>query len=391
MRRWVVRLGAIVAIACPGLLAIEAAVGWTVEPSYPLYAAMVTVFALVGWIVSERQPANVVGPLMITFALLTSLALPADPYITSPGSSLGKDLAALLASFIDAPLFAVLALALIRFPDGRRPSPRWRWADWLTVAVAVTAFIAIALRAEPFPLYPEHRSPIGIGGFPGDPAIDLAYIGMLVLLIGAAASLVIRWRRGGPIERDQVKWIVAAAFVAVLTEIVNVTTFDPANPNSLPGIAASLGITLVPVAMGVAILRYRLYEIDRLISRTLSYAVVTGILTAVFAGVILVTQTVLSPITAGQTIPVAASTLAVFAMFQPVLRRVRRAVDRRFDRARYDSEHTLAAFADQLRDEVDLANLSSSIEATVREAIAPRSLWIWLGASSRDSAGQTSS
>ena len=140
----------------------------------------------------------------------------------------------------------------------------------------------------------------------------------------------------------------------------------------------SIAIGLLPIAIGIAVLRYRLYDIDRIISRTLSYAVVTGILVLVFAGIILMLQTVLTPITGGQTIAVAASTLAVFALFQPVLRRVRHSVDRRFDRARYDGERTIAAFADRLRADVDLVTVSDEISRTADAAVRPARIAVWL-------------
>lgn len=379
----VVRLLAIIAIAFPSLLVVEAAAGWTVQPAYPLYAGMVAVFAFVGWLISERQPGNAVGPLMVTFALLFSLSLPADPYVTSPAQGLGQDLAAMAVSMVDAPLFALLALTLIRFPGGRLPSPRWRWADRLTIAVGITAVIAIALRGGSLPLYPERRSPIGVTGFPGDAAIDLAYLGMFMLFVAAAVSLVTRWRRGSVVERDQIKWIVAAAVVALLIEIVNVAYFDPAAPNNLLSIVTSLGITLIPIAMGVAILRYRLYAIDRIISRTISYAVVTGLLGATFATLIVALQGVLAVVTGGQTIAVAASTLAVFALFQPILRRVRRTVDRRFDRAHYDAEGTIGSLAARLRADVDMTAVVGEMLRTADDAVRPTMVAVWLRGSLR--------
>jgi DNA integrity scanning protein DisA with diadenylate cyclase activity len=147
------------------------------------------------------------------------------------------------------------------------------------------------------------------------------------------------------------------------------TIFDVLGPFSL---------SLPPIAVGVAILRYRLYEIDRIISRTISYALVTGLLAATFAILIVGLQAVLTPFTGGQTVAVAASTLAVFALFQPVLRRVRRAVDRRFDRARYDGERTAAAFSERLRDQVDMETVTTDLRATVAGAIAPTDLGVWI-------------
>jgi hypothetical protein len=201
---------------------------------------------------------------------------------------------------------------------------------------------------------------------------------MVVLLVVAAAALVVRWRRGDIVQRAQVKWVVGAAVVLLVAELLNVATFDPQDPVTIFGIVATVAIVLVPLAMGIAILRYRLYDIDRIISRTIAYALVTGLLAATFATSVILSQSVLAMFIGGQTIAVAASTLAVFALFQPVLRRVRRAVDKRFDRARYDGERTASAFSDRLRHEVDMEAVNTDLRTTVSGALAPTTLAIWL-------------
>ena len=222
IRRWLIRIAAVVSIVFPFLLGVEALLGWKVEPAVAVYSVVVVVFAVVGWLVSERQPTNAVGPLMIAFALPFALSMPADVYIRTPGSPGDAGLLALFVSFLDAPLIAILALTLIRFPDGRLPSSRWRWADPLTIAVAAMTVAGTLLGDQPLFLYPEYRSPIGVGGFPGDKLMYLSYGCMFVLLVGAALSLVVRWRRGGIIERDQVKWVAAAALVLLIAETGNV-------------------------------------------------------------------------------------------------------------------------------------------------------------------------
>ncbi len=224
------------------------------------------------------------------------------------------------------------------------------------------------------PIYPAYTSPLGIDGFPGLGLVYLGYAIMLLLLGGAAVALTSRWRRGDPIERTQIKWVVAAAVVTLFVEIINVATFRADEPNALITILGSAAIALVPAAIGVAILRYRLYEIDRIISRTIAYAVLTGILAAVFAGAILLLQGALSTFTQGQTVAVAASTLAVFALFQPLRRRVQSVVDHRFDRARYDAERTAVAFSVRLRHEVDMETVTSDLASTTRLTVAPSSL-----------------
>ncbi len=378
VRSWLVRLAAVVSIAIPIPLAVETAAGWPVDPSAAIYSVVIIAFAVVGWLVSERQPANLVGPLMVVVALLFALSLPIDVYPRVPGSYIGADLAGLLVSFVDAPLLAILALALIRFPNGSLPSPRWRWVDLLVAAVYGVAFAGTAFRDGPYVLYPRYHSPFAIAGFPGDGLVYAGYAGMFALLVAAAASLVVRWRRGDPVARGQIKWIAAAAVVTLVAEVANVATFRAETPNSPLAIASAFAFALVPIAMGIAILRYRLYEIDRLISRSLSNAAVTGILVVVFGVVIVVLQTLLTAITGGQTIAVAVSTVAVFALFQPLLRRVRQVVDRRFDRARYDADLTVRSFATRLRRDVDLGTVRSEIVATAASAVRPTKAGVWL-------------
>jgi DNA integrity scanning protein DisA with diadenylate cyclase activity len=175
--------------------------------------------------------------------------------------------------------------------------------------------------------------------------------------------------------------------IAVVTPI----SFSEAEQSttSLPDLLDGIALLLVPVAIGISILRYRLYEIDRLISRTIGWALVTGVLVSVFAGGVLALQAILAGFTQGQTLAVAASTLMAFALFQPVRRRVQRAVDHRFDRERYDGERTAAAFADRLRDQVNLAELETDVIQTVASALRPTSTSVWLRTSSRDSAKPT--
>jgi hypothetical protein len=202
---------------------------------------------------------------------------------------------------------------------------------------------------------------------------------MLLLLVLGAVALAVRWRRGTPIERAQIKWLVAATAFLVVAEVINVVTFRADQLNAVTVIATSAAIALIPIAIGIAILRYRLFEIDRLVSRTIAYTAVTAVLLAVFVGIILLLQTVLEPYTQGQTIAVAASTLVVFALFQPVRRRVQHAVDRRFDRARIDADQTSSDFAERLRHEVDIETVTSDLRGTVRAAIKPTGVSLWVG------------
>ena len=340
-----------------------------------LFIVGIGAFGSVGALLVSRVPGNPIGMLMLATATLTVAAIAISAYAAVGASDdpswPGTKLAATIgnAMVLYPIVIALVGIPLI-YPDGRLPSRRFRWVVLLTITGMIAWMLGAVINA---------------------PVDGIVLISIFVAFGGAVIAVFLRFRRGDRIQRQQVKWLAAVVVVGAINVVAGLLLYE-INPglSSALTIVGVLALATMPFVIGLAILRYRLYEIDRIISRTLSYAVVTGILAVVFAGVVLVTQTVLSPITAGQTIPVAASTLAVFALFQPVLRRVRRAVDRRFDRARYDSERTVAAFADRLRDEMDLANLNNSIETTIREAIAPQSLGIWLRTPSRDSVGQHS-
>jgi hypothetical protein len=207
------------------------------------------------------------------------------------------------------------------------------------------------------------------------------FLPIMLLLVVAAISLVVRVRRATGIERQQLRWFTASIAAVVAAVIAGMALAFIVPSLGLSGVAwipAMVAFTLVPIAVGIAVLRYRLYEIDRIISRTVSWALVTGVLVVAFAAGVVALQAVLVGFTQGETLAVAASTLVVFALFQPVRRRVQTMVDRRFDRARYDGQKVVDAFARQLRDEVDLARLRVALVDTVEDAVRPVSATVWL-------------
>jgi hypothetical protein len=381
LARWAWRIVAIVTIALPVIVVILDAIGVGAGPTFAfhvLYGATTIVFAVVGWLIIERRPGNVIGPLLVLFALPFALYLAADQYVHLPGDLPGTSFAAVFISTLDAPMFVLIGLILVLFPDGRPLPGRWAVAVPLAIGCIVVGVVGALLTPGPIEVVPGFVNPIGVPGFPGRGLVLVTYLGVFALLVLAVASLVIRWRRGITVEREQIKWVALATAILLIAEIVNVATFRADDPNSLAAILSGLTIALVPISMGIAILRYRLYEIDRIISRTVGYGVVTALLGAVFLSSILLLQAALDRFTQGGTIAVAVSTLAVFALFQPLRRRVQAAVDRRFDRARYDADRTAEAFAGRLRDETDMATVTSDLAATANATVAPRSLSIWL-------------
>ncbi len=341
-----------------------------------LYAIGIASFAGVGALLCTRVPANPIGVLLLaagtvlvaaivigTYADLGALQVP--PW---PGSGLARLVGDTL--FIYPFVIALIGVPLV-FPDGRLLSRRFRWIVWIAIANMVAWTLGGILGPSP-------------GGasatIPGLAALEpFVLFATLVSFGGAVVAVWLRFRRGDPVQRQQVKWFVAVVGVGavVLPVALVLYTVNPELADALSSVAI-LAMFALPVAIGIAILRYRLFEIDRLISRTIGWAVVSGLLIAVFAGGVIALQTVLAGFTQDQTPAVAASTLVAFALFQPLRRRVQRAVDRRFDRARYDGERTAAAFAERLRDQVDLAGLESDIRGTVGAALRPSSAGIWI-------------
>jgi hypothetical protein len=202
------------------------------------------------------------------------------------------------------------------------------------------------------------------------------------LLIGSvvlsALSLIGRWRRGGPLERAQLKWVAAAAVLVAMAMGGYAFLIGPGKFNDIADLTMAFAFGFFPIAIGVAILRYRLFEIDRLVSRTIAYGVISAILVSVYGGVVLLLQGPLGSVIGGDTIPVAVSTLVVAALFQPLRRGVQSVVDRRFDRARFDAEQTSAAFAERLRGDVDIESVTRDLGTTVHGALRPTHQGLWI-------------
>lgn len=340
--------------------------------------------ATVGAVIVWRVPHNRVGRTLLVGAVLLETVFAAWPgaiagalAAAAPEVVLGAivwwaNVALYVALFL---LFPVVGLI---FPDGRLPGPRWRLPFLAVSATLALGAILVTIAPAPQDLEPSIPNPFALRGIPavvGELGVALSIFAIAAGFGMAVAAVATRFRRSRGAERAQVKWVLAAlAFMAIAFPVSFLTDIGPAE---LVDLGSALVGALMPVSIGIAILRYRLYEIDRLISRTVSWALVTGVLAAVFAGLVVGLQAVFADITQGQTLAVAASTLVAFALFQPVRGRVQRAVDRRFDRARYDSERTAAAFAERLRDRVDLAGLEADVASTVRAALRPSAVGVW--------------
>jgi hypothetical protein len=347
-----------------------------------LFIGGIAAFSTIGALLITRVPTNLIGMLLLVVGTILIAAIVIGEYGTIgalqrppwPGSSVAATIGNAMVIY---PILIALIGIPLYFPNGRLPTPRFRWIVRITIAF----MIVWAIEAITGVLRDNGLTDVVPGLLAVAPILDALEIFMFVATFlifgGAVVAVWLRFRRGDPVERQQVKWLVAVvAFGAVIWPLSFVIQDRHiADALSIIGI---VGVFALPIVIGIAILRYRLYEIDRIISRTIGYAVVTGILAAVFAAAILLLQGVLATFTQGQTVAVAASTLAVFALFQPLRRRVQGAVDRRFNRARYDAERTAIAFSERLRNETDMEKVTTDLARTAQLTVSPTTMTIWL-------------
>ncbi len=333
-------------------------------------------------IIIRAQPRSRIGWLFMAFPLLLGVGYLGDTAARTLSPSPAVAWGTFLLSMLGTTFPVALVSLLLLFPTGRLMSPRWRWILLILSVGALSQAVYTAVEPFPFQGVIDLPNPTGLPDLTGvlEPVSTIASLGLSAALLAAMAQLIVRFRRARGVERLQLKWFVLAASVvgAFIVLAVAATAAGAEGFAKLLWVTGISSIVLLPASAAMAILRYRLYDIDRIISRTIAYTIVTGLLATTFGMTILLLQAVLTRFTEGQTIAVAASTLAAYAVFQPVLRRVRRAVDRRFDRARYDAERTAAAFSERLRDEVDMERVTSDLTTTTGVALAPASIGIWI-------------
>jgi hypothetical protein len=343
-------------------------------------------FGVTGLVLAWRRPGNALGWIMLAGAFFGAVTEDASYYTVADYGLRHGDLplggVALLAQPSWAPAIVSFGLLLAVFPDGRLPAARWRWLVGAYIAVAAVWIIgAIMITAS---VLASHHVRVDVSGnllqlngnTPGygwwNLVQNLFFPLLLACWLASLAGQALSFRRSSGIRRQQLKWLLTGSAVALVGVAFGVL-FRPVP--LLSGVLAAIGFLAVPVSIGVAVLRYRLFDIDRIVSRTLAYAIVTGLLVGVYAGLVLLTTEVFGFHT---PVAVAASTLAAAALFSPVRRRVQRLVDRRFNRARYDAETTVAAFADRLKDSVNLDSVRADLAATVHQALEPAHLSVWI-------------
>jgi hypothetical protein len=336
---------------------------------------------VLGFVLAWRRPRNPLGWMFLAVAVFLTLSEDASFYSVADyrlhhgGLPLGW--VAVLAQPGWAPALALSGLAVLLFPDGALPSPRWRPVLWVYLAMAglwmagaeavsVGAVAGHHVRVDPGGNLLGLGSTTGPYGWFGV-VEDVFFPVLAACWLAALAAQAASYHRSSGERRQQLKWLLTGGVVGGIGLGLTLTGLS-----DLAGTVLGLAI---PASMGVAIFKYRLYEIDRIISRTLAYAIVTGLLVGVYAGLVLLATRVL---TLHSTVAVAAATLAAAALFNPVRRRVQRVVDRRFNRARYDADQMVAAFAARLKDAMDLDSVRDDLAGVVQQALEPAHLSVWV-------------
>ena len=346
------------------------------------YLLAVVIAATVGAVLASRLPRHPVGWLLLGVGLSVTASGVADGYaryglVARPGTLPAAHWVAVYSPATTLVGLALVGFVLLLTPTGSLPSPGWRW--WARVAAAGPILFLVALTVGPGLVIPPYTSAVDTVTFPALAGAVLAaivagfFLTVAGLLVGAG-SLVARFRRARRVERQQLRWLaLAAALTGAGAAVFGAGMATDATAVSL--FAAGVCLALLPLATGAAILRYRLYDLDRIISRTVAYGLLTALLGLGYAAVVLGLGRLLPE---GSSLVVAAATLAVAALFQPLRRWVQGLVDRRFNRRRHDAGQVIEAFGARLRDQVDLDTLTGELLAVVDQTMAPTRAWLWL-------------
>jgi hypothetical protein len=346
---------------------------------------------VVGLLVARRQPGNPVGWLLIGIALCLILATDGSEYAVLRyrlGYHLPFGLVALAVNQLWGPGLYLFGLVVLLFPDGRLGSAWWRGALWAYLGVYVLSVLSLAVATGQ--AFAQH--PVQVDSTGGPPSTDnpvgwyaavshALLLATLLFILAFIGRQILSWRRSSGERRQQLKWLASGAAVMVAAAFL---AFSQSNSSATGWqVVSGLGwftFAALPVSIGVAILKYRLYDIDRIISRTLAYALVTGLLVGVYAGLVLLATEVLG---FTSSVAVAAATLAAAALFNPVRLRVQRVVDRRFNRARYNADQLIADFSARLQDDVGLDTVSSQLTGVIHSAFEPAHVGLWLSGGAR--------
>jgi hypothetical protein len=368
------------------------ALNWT-DPSAHVYnfwvenAILATIFSTVGAVVASRRPDHPVGWLFCAIGFMGGLRLFGAWYVTytllmQNGTLLGGWVAAWLASVVWVPHLGLFVFLGLLFPDGRLPSRRWRPFAWLVAVVVMTGTVAVAISPGSIRGFEPMRNPLGIEGAP----YITEWVAALMYTLGsvAAASVFLRLRRARSVQRQQIKWYAYATVMLAASSSITYVGSEAIHIQWLRWVSfvpTMVALAGLPIAVAVAILRYRLYDIDIVINRTLVYGSLTAMLAAVYFGSVTVTEAIFRALTSQEQQPqlaIVVSTLVIAALFSPLRRRIQAFIDRRFYRRKYDAAKTLEAFSAKLRDETDLDALSDDLVTVVRETMQPSHVTLWL-------------
>jgi hypothetical protein len=341
-------------------------------------------YSTVGAIVASRLPDSPIGWLFCAIGFSFGVVHFSAEYaiyalLTRPGSLPGGEASVWVWAWIWVPAIGLVVFLDLLFPDGKLPSARWRWFARFTIAAVLGGALLAAFSPGQILQLPL-RNPLGIEGLPSVSRMVEAF--MYALVVVGASSLLLRLRRAGWIERQQIKWFAYATAVAISGIILKNTVYPVVGVRLVwwaGFVLTVVGLAGTPIGMGVAVLKYRLYNIDLLINRTLVYGPLTAVLAVLYFGSIVVLQMLFRALSGeGSQLVVVASTLAIAALFNPLRRRIQGFIDRSFYRRKYDARKTLEAFSAKLRDETDLDALSDDLVGVVRETMQPAHVSLWL-------------
>ena len=343
-------------------------------------------FSIIGAFIASRLPANPLGWLFCAAASVSAVAHLSGEYaiyalLAQPDTLPAGKALAWLTSWVWILFIGCITLSLLLFPDGRLPRRRWAWLAWLTVLLTSVGAVWQAFSPGVIDSLGTIRNPLGYESLPrANEPVQIMVFALLFVVV--ASSLTVRMRRARGIERQQIKW---PAYTAVMAASGSVLTYNIAEPIDAPWlewisfVIVMAALVCFPISVGIAIVRYRLYDIDVLINRTLVYGSLTATLVALYFGVIVVLQGIFVALTGQQsTLAVVASTLLIAALFTPMRRRIQGFIDRRFYRNKYDAAKTLEAFSARLRNETDLEALTDDLIGVVSETMQPAHVTLWL-------------
>ena len=357
-----------------------------IHPYWTVNTLLAVGFSPVGAvIVSRSSPENPIGWLFCSIGFLWGVTHFSAEYaiytlLAAPGSLPASAPAAWMMGWVWVPACGLIVLLCLLFPDGRLPSRHWRWFAWFSVLLILVGAISQALAPGSVYYLGGIHNPLGVEGLPnvGEQVQTLVF----TLIFVSAGSLFVRRLRASGVERQQLKWFTYASTLAISGVILSYTISEAIGALWLEWVGyvvLVVGFIGIPISMGIAILRYRLYDIDILINRTLVYGALTATLIALYFGDIVLLQRVFVVLTGEKsTLAVVASTLLIAALFTPLRRRIQSFIDRRFYRKKYDARKTLEAFSAKLREETDLEALNSELVGVVRETMQPAHVSLWL-------------